>query len=100
MNASNIQRRATRPIRHGAAPHLYAVGQAVRFKGGFAPKSQSAGIYRITATLPPQAESPQYRIRNDDERHERMTTEDKLEPVSATSASDGATLVDRTFSHV
>ena len=39
-------------------------------------------IFRITAKLPPRGSSPQYRIRNDEERHERVTTQDDLEPAS------------------
>jgi hypothetical protein len=100
MNAANSLRRASRQIRPDAATHFYAVGQAVRLKGSFGQKSQSADIYRITATLPPRGEFPQYRIRSDDECHERVTTQDNLEPVSASSASEGATLIERTFGHV
>jgi hypothetical protein len=39
----------------------------------------------------------QYRIRNDDERYERVTTQDSLEPVRPQSG--GATLIERTFGH-
>lgn len=64
-------------------------------------QSSSPGedVYHITGTLPPQGGSPQYRIRNDDERHERVTTQDNLEPVRMSSAEDGATLIERTFGH-
>jgi hypothetical protein len=44
---------------------------------------QAAEIYRITGKLPDKDNSPQYRIRNDDERHERVTTEDSLEDIEA-----------------
>jgi hypothetical protein len=99
MNAPNVSRRARRPIHPDAATHLYAVGQAVRLKGGFMQRSGIADIYHVTATLPPTGEFPQYRIRNDDERHERVATQDNLEPVSAASAGEGATLIERTFGH-
>lgn len=82
-----------------APTHLYAVGQAVRLKGGFMLRSQAASIYHITGTLPSRGELPQYRIRNHDERHERVTTQDSLEPVSTSSDSEGAILIERTFGH-
>jgi hypothetical protein len=56
-------------------------------------------IYRITGKLPPRGDSLQYRIRNDDERHERVTTQDSLEPVDLSPTGDGATLIERTFGH-
>ncbi len=48
-------------------------------KNGLALPSEPAESYRITATLPESGNSPQYRIRNDQERHERVITEDRLE---------------------
>lgn len=82
-----------------AKTHLYAVGQAIRLKGEFMQRSQAVGIYHITGTLPPTGEFPQYRIRNDDERHERVATQDNLDPVNTSSGSEGATLIERTFGH-
>jgi hypothetical protein len=99
MNAPNLSRRITRPMRADAPTHLYAVGQAVRLKGGFVRRSLGASIYHITGTLPSRGELPQYRIRNDDERHERVATQDSLEPVSTSSGSEGDTLIERTFGH-
>lgn len=61
------------------ATHRYAIGQTVRLKGSFGMSPKAAEIYRVTGTLPAKDNSPQYRIRNDDERHERVTTEDNLE---------------------
>ena len=58
-----------------------------------------ADIYRITGTLPARGDSLQYRIRNDDERHERVTTQDSLEPVDMLQSGNGATLIERTFGH-
>jgi hypothetical protein len=86
-------------MRPDAPTHLYALGQAVRLKGGFMRRSQCASIYHITGTLPSRGELPQYRIRNDDERHERVATQDNLEPVSTSSGSEGDTLIERTFGH-
>ena len=79
MDSNTLQRNA-HPVRHEAATHLFAIGQIVRLKGGFGLQSQSADTYRITATLPPQGDSQQYRIRNDDEHYERVARQDSLEP--------------------
>ena len=61
--------------------------------------SVAAEIYRIIATLPPLGNSPQYRIRNYDERHERVATQDTLEPVRTLPAGNNTTLIERTFGH-
>lgn len=96
MSASTSSKRKARPDRREAATHLFILGQSVRLRGGFA---NNAAIYRITATLPPRDDSPQYRIRNDEERYERVTTQDSLEPVHTTRAEEGAALIERTFGH-
>ncbi|MER9126428.1 hypothetical protein NKH81_25680 [Mesorhizobium sp. M0959] len=79
-----------------AAKHLFSIGQCVRLKGGFQTSPKLGDIYRITATLPPRDNSFQYRLRNDDERHERVATQDRLEPLGP-DQPDGATLIKRTF---
>lgn len=61
--------------------HLFAVGQTVRLKGGFGAFLKTSDTYRITGTLPPLGEVPQYRIRSDDECYERVATQDDLELV-------------------
>lgn len=76
--------------------HLFAVGQAVRLKGGL---GRSAYTYHITGALPSSGGSPQYRIRNDGEQHERVATQDQLELPVATPGGEGAALIERTFSH-
>ncbi|MDN5928479.1 MAG: hypothetical protein L0I29_15525 [Hyphomicrobiales bacterium] len=98
MTSTNTLQHSRRPILSDAATHLFAVGQAVRLKGGFGRPALPSGIYHVTATLPPRGDSLQYRIRNDDERYERVTTQDSLEPVSLPQSS-GATLIERTFDH-
>jgi hypothetical protein len=75
------------------------VGQAVHLRGNFGTFPKTSEVYRITGTLPPRGNSPQYRIRNDDERHERVTTQDSLEPVRLPQYSEGVTLIERTFGH-
>lgn len=99
MTAPENQRRNARPIRRDASIHLFEIGQTVRIKGGFGSPALPAGSYNITATLPPRGDSPQYRIRNEDERHERVATQDSLELVSVLPSGDGATLMERTFGH-
>jgi hypothetical protein len=79
-----------------AARHLFSIGQSVRLKGGFGTLPKLGDVYRITATLPERDNLLQYRVRNDDERHERVTTQDCLEPL-VTDQPDGATLIKRTF---
>lgn len=70
------------------AAHRFAIGQIVRLKSSFGMSLRTAELYRVTGTLPSRDNSPQYRIRSDQERHERMTTEDSLEAVEA--PRDGA----------
>ena len=97
-STSSIQRTA-RPILREDPTHLFTVGQFVRLKGGFGIPTLWADIYRIIAALPPLGNSPLYRIRDYDERHERVATQDTLEPVGLSQAGDGATLIERTFGH-
>jgi len=95
MTATRILQRSPHPTRRDAATHLFTVGQAVWLKGG--DRRSAVPVYHITGTLPPSGGSPQYRIRNDDEHHERVTTQDRLEPVRMSSADEGAMLIERTF---
>ena len=99
MASSRPIQRTARPFRRAAPTHLFTVGQAVRLKRGFARPALPADIYHITAKLPPRENLLQYRIRNDDERRERVTTEDSLEPVDISQSGSGATLIERTFAH-
>jgi hypothetical protein len=98
MTSMSSIRRATRTPPHEAQTHVFIIGQAVRLKDRFA-RPSTHDIYRITATLPPRGDSLQYRIRNNDERYERVTTQDSLEPVDILQSGSGATLIERTFGH-
>lgn len=92
MTTATLARRAPRPSRPDASLHIYTVGQTVRMKSGFAQRASNSGLYRITGTLPPLGAFPQYRVRSADETHERVTTQDNLEPVLAftnTTAAEG-----------
>ncbi|WP_029058881.1 hypothetical protein [Stappia stellulata] len=97
MTITAYRRRNIGPPAVDAETHLFALGDSVRLKGriGGAPATNN---YRITGTLPPVGGSPQYRIRNEEERHERVATQDSLEPVDAADGLD-ATLSERTFGH-
>lgn len=99
MTYTSARQPGTRSIRPAAATHLFAVGQAVRLRRSFGSSLTTSEVYCITGTLPPRGDSPQYSIRNDDERHERVTTQDKLEPVRLSQPGDGAILIERTFGH-
>ncbi|MBY5608122.1 hypothetical protein HFO32_18140 [Rhizobium leguminosarum] len=100
MTATRIPQRNGRSIRREAATHIFKVGQTVRVKDGFlVVPSKLPETYRITATLPLRGNVLQYRIRSDDERHERVATEDSLELIDLTPAGSGATLIERAFGH-
>ncbi|MBZ9965677.1 hypothetical protein LB561_12160 [Mesorhizobium sp. B292B1B] len=99
MRTTTLMQRNARPVRREAVTHLFAVGQAVRLKSGIGTFPKAAEIYRVTATLPPSGNSPQYRIRSDVELHERVATQDSLEPVD-TSPGDSIALIERIFEHV
>ncbi|MEO5322883.1 hypothetical protein PV773_06120 [Mesorhizobium sp. CC13] len=99
MTTTRFIHRNSRPLRREPATHLYAVGQAVRLKGNFGTFPKTAEIYHITGMLPPKGDPPQNRIRNDQERHERVTTQDSLDLVRQSSESENATLLERTFGH-
>lgn len=100
MTAASSTRLTARQIRREVLPtHLFTVGQFVRLKGGFGIPALWADIYRIVATLPPLGNSPQYRIRDYDERHERVATQDTLEPVRTLPIGNSTPLIERTFEH-
>jgi hypothetical protein len=97
MSTGSLMRHTVRRIGHEAATHRFAVGQVVRLRSRFGSVPKDAEIYRITRMLPPSGDSPQYRIRSDDERYERVTTEDSLEPAEVSPANESAALIQKTF---
>lgn len=68
--------------------HGFAVGQAVRLKSTLGMSVGAADLFRVTATMPPRDGSPQYRIRNEAESYDRVTTEDALEAASSAPADE------------
>ena len=79
--------------------HLFQVGQTVRIISPIGSAANTSDVCRITATLPPRDGSPQYRIRSDEERHDRVVTQDTLEAADRPASGDGTNLIERTFGH-
>ena len=95
------QGRTKRRAVEDAPRHIFAIGQMVRMSDN-SPIVTNAGasdVYAITATLPPIGGSPQYRIRNEDERYERVTTQDNLVAASNPAKAGNDGLMERTFGH-
>lgn len=99
MTATTLPNRNARPIRREDPKHLFEIGQLVRLKGGFGQALNASDIYRVTATLPPRGNSLQYRIRNDEERYERVATQDSLEQVVVKLPEANSALIERTFTN-
>ena len=87
-NVSNVPSTPTRQ------PICSRWGKPSELNGGFL---RTGSIYQITARLPPLGDSPQYRIRNDDEKFERVARQSELELSNATSDGASATLVEKSF---
>lgn len=99
MPPKNTSRRDAGEIRRDEETHIYQVGQAVRLRSGFGRPAAASNMFHITATLPPRDGALQYRIRSDEERHERVTTQDNLDPVDTPPEGSESTLAERTFGH-
>jgi hypothetical protein len=97
MTTSSIGRPQARQVRRQVAAHRFEIGQVVQIKSGLARSQTPATTYHVTATLPPRGNSLQYRIRNDEERHERVVTQDDIE--AAADQQTPSTLSERTFGH-
>lgn len=84
-------------LRHEAPTHLFSIGQSVQLKGRIAGSRSPGAVFQVTGTLPPKENSPQYRIRSENEVYERVTTQDDIEAITIPSSS--AALLERTFGH-
>lgn len=93
----NERRRSTSEDNNDPLVHKFKVGQIVRFKPGLREAIIPDQDYRIVANLPVRDDSPQYRIRNSGERHERVTTQDLLMPANEKETDPRRNLVDETF---
>ncbi|PSH64966.1 hypothetical protein [Phyllobacterium sophorae] len=69
-------------------PHRFVIGQQVRMRSGGGAMMKPSAIFQILATLPPLGRSFQYRIRDAEEKYERITTEDNLEALDIWSSGD------------
>ena len=76
---------------------LFEIGQAVRFRGNAGWPHSSAGIYHVTGTRPGEGDTLQYRIRSDDESHERVVAQKDLQPADIQRTDGSETLMEKTF---
>jgi hypothetical protein len=58
--------------------HKFRVGQAVNFSPARGVDHRSKGRYTIIRLLPVEGNTPQYRIKNSVDGHERMVQENEL----------------------
>lgn len=58
--------------------HLFELGQAVQLSGRIYGRNLVSNSFIITGKLPSDGHSLQYRIRNSDERHERVISQDGI----------------------
>ncbi|WP_082520451.1 hypothetical protein [Rhizobium sp. Root482] len=65
--------------------HKFTIGTEVRLLSLVGLFPEAAETYRITALLPVLDRSPQYRLRNEVSRQERVSKEDNLTATHATS---------------
>ena len=66
--------------------HRFAIGQSVRLKGRIGMSRQTGDTFQITGRMPARDWSPQYRISNDEGRHERVAEENNLEEVTVAAS--------------
>jgi hypothetical protein len=60
------------------AEHKYRVGQMVQFMPARGVEQSAKGRYTIVRLLPLEGNTPQYRIKNKTDGHERMVREAEL----------------------
>lgn len=68
--------------------HRFQIGQEVTLKISHYSLNAPLGLYRVIAVVPERDNFPQYRIRSDAERHERMVSEDSLEAYNSPAQPD------------
>lgn len=62
--------------------HKFHIGQSVSFTSGPFGRGSTNGIYTVTQLLPPEGDDCQYRIKNDNEPHERVVKESQLNRIA------------------
>ncbi|MBS1164802.1 MAG: hypothetical protein H6R00_827 [Proteobacteria bacterium] len=96
MTTADMLLRANPAVRRGPSTPVFKIGDSVLLKPSFQYAS-AEGVYRITALMPSDGQ-PQYRIRNEEERYERVAQQDSLELATASSTpTTRAMLIKRTF---
>jgi hypothetical protein len=60
--------------------HKFKVGELVSYTS-YGPRG-GRGVHRITQLLPPEGDEPQYRIKSENEPHERVVKESVLTGVA------------------
>ncbi len=99
MTAAEMLLRASPAVRPSTTGHLFKVGDRVHLKPSFQ-YAAAAGVYRVTATMPPSDGQPQYRLQSDEERYERVAQQDSLSLAAGSSPQDSrATLIKKAFGH-
>ncbi len=76
--------KSSRPARQKApasAAHKFAVGQAVRWALPPVSIALSTETYQVVRLLPKHANDPQYRVKADSEKYERVARESHLQAV-------------------
>jgi hypothetical protein len=58
--------------------HRYHAGQAVQFVPGRGVDHRAKGQYTVVRLLPMDGDTPQYRVKNKSDGHERMARENEL----------------------
>jgi hypothetical protein len=62
--------------------HRFSIGQSVRMPNRLGTLKTDDLLFTVTGKMPAKDRSPQYRIRSEEERHERVVTEDMLEAIT------------------
>lgn len=62
--------------------HRFFIGQSVRMPSRWGALNANGLIFTVTGKMPAKDRSPQYRIRCEEERHERVVTEDMIEALA------------------
>ena len=60
------------------APHKFIVGQTVRFSPGAPGLAGLRGTYKVVRLLPAEANDHQYRVKSNEDGHERVVRESQL----------------------
>ena len=62
--------------------HRFSIGQLVRMANRFGAAKTNELSFTVTGRMPEKDNSPQYRIYSEEERHERVASEDMLQAIA------------------